>query len=109
MGILAYGNLAKVPMGCSYLTDVYCYAKRVPTTGKSIFDNSSVSSVTLHVSATSLEMYKAKNTMEQFLGEGFVAALDNLLCQFSVCHCIKRLFAPVFFLKTCKDTDYYTK
>ena len=46
MGILAYGNLAKVPMGCSYLTDVYCYAKRVPTTGKSIFDNSSVSSVT---------------------------------------------------------------
>ena len=44
---------------CDGLTDVYCYAKNVPTTDPSAFTSSPISSATLHVPAASLEQYKA--------------------------------------------------
>ena len=52
--------------GCRGLTDVYCYAKRVPSTGKSIFGDSSVSSAKLHVPAASLRTYKATTPWSSF-------------------------------------------
>ena len=44
---------------CSELTDVYCYAEKVPSTESSAFGGSYVEYATLHVPAESIEDYKA--------------------------------------------------
>ena len=62
--------------GCSYLTEVYCYAENVPTAGTSVFNNSSISTATLHVPAASLSSYQ---TTEPWSGFGNIKA-DVLKC-----------------------------
>ena len=44
--------------GCSSLTDVYCFAERVPTTNDDVFNNTPISTATLHVPAAALDAYK---------------------------------------------------
>ena len=51
--------------GCSGLTDVWCYAEKAPKAWDA-FDNSSISTATLHVPAASLEEYRAKYPWEDF-------------------------------------------
>ncbi len=52
--------------GCSNITDVYCYAEEVPTTGNDVFKDSSISSATLHVLASAIELYKNTEPWNQF-------------------------------------------
>lgn len=52
--------------GCSSLKDVYCFAERVPATGKDIFKVVDLSSVALHVPATSLQAYRKKSPWRSF-------------------------------------------
>ena len=52
--------------GCSGLTDVYCYAEEVPTTNSDTFYGTSISDVTLHVPAASVNAYKAVAPWEGF-------------------------------------------
>ena len=51
---------------CSSLTDVYCYAENVPSSDSQAFDESSVSSATLHVPAGSVDAYKAQAPWKYF-------------------------------------------
>ena len=60
--------------GCSSLRDVYCYAESVPGTYNNTFNNSTISSATLHVPAASLEAYK---TTSPWSGFGTIVALTN--------------------------------
>ena len=62
---------------CSGLTDVFCYAKNVPTTGASIFSESKISSATLHVPAASLSSYQ---TTEPWSGFGNIVGDIVLKC-----------------------------
>ncbi len=52
--------------GCSSLTDVYCLAESVPETDKTVFDNSSTQSATLHVPASALDAYKNATPWKNF-------------------------------------------
>lgn len=51
---------------CSNITDVYCYAEKVPTTESNAFNSSNISSATLHVPASSIELYKNAEPWKQF-------------------------------------------
>ena len=46
--------------GCGCLKDVYCYAKNVPVTDSSPFDDYTISQGTLHVPASAIDAYKSK-------------------------------------------------
>ena len=59
---------------CSSLKEVYCYAENVPTTGTNAFNNSPISSATLHVPAASLNSYQ---TTEPWSGFGQIVALPE--------------------------------
>ncbi len=63
--------------GCSSLTDVFCYAENVPTTKDDAFNNSHISSLTLHVPATSLSSYQATDPWSFF---GTIVALTLPQC-----------------------------
>ena len=52
--------------GCSGLTDVWCYAESVPSTLSNAFNNSSISSATLHVPGSSMVQYKASSPWNKF-------------------------------------------
>ena len=52
--------------GCSGLTDVFCYAVYVPTTYADVFNNSSISTATLHVPAPSLTSYRTTAPWRDF-------------------------------------------
>jgi hypothetical protein len=52
--------------GCSGLTDVFCYAVYVPTTYADVFNNSSISTATLHVPAPSLTSYRTTAPWSDF-------------------------------------------
>ena len=52
--------------GCSKLSELYCYARNVPTTYGDAFDDSNVNSVTLHIPAGTLSKYKAKAPWNRF-------------------------------------------
>lgn len=43
---------------CEKLENVYCYAVDIPAMGNSVFNDSSISSATLHVPASSVEEYR---------------------------------------------------
>ena len=58
--------------GCFKLSDFYCYAEKVPTTGSDVFKNALFSSTTLHVPAASINAYKAAY---QWKGFGKIVAL----------------------------------
>ena len=59
--------------GCTSLTDVYCYAENVPNTGYDVFDDTPISSATLHVPARSVSAYMAKSPWNQF---GSIVAIE---------------------------------
>ena len=61
--------------GCSTLTDVYCHAENVPLTGSNSFNNSHISSATLHVPGKSLTLYKATSPWCEF---GKIISIDNI-------------------------------
>ncbi len=52
IGIMAFAE-------CKELTDVYCYAKSVPSTKSDAFADSYIEYVTLHVPTTSIDAYKS--------------------------------------------------
>ena len=51
---------------CSSLTNVYCFAERVPTTETDAFDNSNIVNATLHVPASVLNAYKTTAPWSSF-------------------------------------------
>lgn len=51
---------------CAELTDVYCYAEKVPSTYSDAFYWSSTGNATLHVPAASIEQYKATKPWSNF-------------------------------------------
>ena len=57
---------------CTGLTDLYCYAEKVPTTGSGVFRDAPVSSATLHVPAASIYAYKGATDWKEF---GTIVAL----------------------------------
>ena len=59
--------------GCNNLTDFYCYAEIIPATYTDAFNNSSISSATLHVQKESIESYKATLPWNEF---GSIIALE---------------------------------
>jgi len=61
-------------LDCSELTDVYCYAEQVPSTGSDAFANSYVEYATLHVPAEAIEDYK---TTAPWSGFGKIVALTE--------------------------------
>ena len=58
--------------GCSGLQHVYCLAVNPPSAGNSLFDETPISSATLHVPAESLDAYKATSPWSEF---GSIVAL----------------------------------
>jgi len=60
--------------GCSELTDVYCYAEKVPSTKSDAFANSYVEYATLHVPDASIGDYKATTPWSSF---GKIVALTD--------------------------------
>ena len=61
---------------CYNLTDVYCYAKNVPTTASNAFYQIPIGNSTLHVPAASIESYQATSPWSGF-GEIVGIALPN--------------------------------
>ena len=51
---------------CDQLTDVYCYAKKVPSTDATTFDDSYINYATLHVPESAIESYKARTPWSGF-------------------------------------------
>ena len=62
--------------GCSRLTDVTCKATFITTTASNAFNNSPLSSATLHVPAESVEAYSATSPWSGF---GNIVALADIL------------------------------
>lgn len=58
---------------CSRLTDVWCYAEDIPSTGNDLFLNTDIASATLHVPATSLEAY---STTAPWSGFGTIVPIE---------------------------------
>ena len=69
--VTSIGNYAFY--NCSGLTDVYCFAECVPTTGSSVFDNTPISTATLHVPAAAIDAYK----IEPWIGFKEIVALTD--------------------------------
>ena len=66
-------------MNCPKLSDVYCYAENVPSTGSDVYKNSYIDYATLHVPQSSLNLYQQKTPWSSFGtivgdGEGGVAS-----------------------------------
>ena len=51
---------------CSSLTDVFCLAENVPETGRTAFNNTPITSATLHVPAGSVEKYQKSSPWSGF-------------------------------------------
>ncbi|MBR4644751.1 MAG: leucine-rich repeat protein [Bacteroidaceae bacterium] len=52
--------------GCPELTDVYCYAKKVPTTSSDTFEGSLIEYATLHVSNSAIDLYRTTDPWNNF-------------------------------------------
>ena len=72
------------------LTDFYCYAENVPVTGSNAFDDSPISSATLHVPAASLEDY---STTAPWSGFGTIVEMPG---------------APITDLSELSNSELYT-
>ena len=66
--------------GCSDLTDVYCYAEKLPTTDKGTFDGVENNTV-LHVPASAIETYRTTAPWSRFKE---VVAIDEITSSISV-------------------------
>ena len=51
---------------CAALIDIYCYAKDVPSTNSTVFNNSNPANITLHVPAASVGAYEAQTPWSSF-------------------------------------------
>ena len=60
--------------GCNALTDVFCLAEDIPSTTSSAFTTSLISSATLHVPASSVDLYAATSPWSGF---GTIVALSD--------------------------------
>lgn len=73
-------NLSKIVLGnhiktigrkifakCDNLLDVYCYTQEVPSTDNLAFDNCGIEYVTLHVPASSVNIYKSASPWNKFM------------------------------------------
>lgn len=60
--------------GCNKLTDLYCYAEKTPSTGKTIFSNYHIENATIHVPATAIDNYK---TNEPWSGFKSIVAIEG--------------------------------
>lgn len=58
------------------MTDVYCYAEKVPTTKSNAFEGSYIEFATLHVPASALEQYKATTPWSCF---GTIVSTDGAM------------------------------
>ena len=70
--ITSIGNAAFA--NCMELAEVYCYAKKVPTTGSDVFKESYINYVTLYVPASAVNAYK---TTVPWSGFGSIVALPE--------------------------------
>ncbi len=52
--------------GCGSLTDFWCYAEDIPSTGNDLFLNTDIASATLHVPAASIEAYRTTTPWSGF-------------------------------------------
>ena len=59
---------------CKNVSDVYCYADELPTTGSYLFDDSVLKNSTLHVPASALEAYKTTAPWSKF---GTIVAMEE--------------------------------
>ena len=66
---------------CNSLTDVYCYSDNVPNTGSFAFDESSISSATLHVPTGSIDAY---STTEPWSGFASIIAIPSYTLTYMV-------------------------
>ncbi|MBR1520914.1 MAG: leucine-rich repeat protein [Bacteroidaceae bacterium] len=60
--------------GCGELTDVYCYAEKVPTTESDAFADCYIDYETLHVPEEALGKYKAREPWKQF---GYIVPIEE--------------------------------
>lgn len=63
-GMKSIGNYAF--MNCQELTDVYCFPENVPSTNSDVFKNSFIEYATLHVPASSMEIYRTREPWKSF-------------------------------------------
>jgi hypothetical protein len=63
-GIKSISN--KAFYGCTQLTDFYCFAESVPTTGRDVFYDSNLDHATLHVPASSVNLYSNTEPWSDF-------------------------------------------
>ena len=61
--------------GCGELTDVYCYAEKVPTTKSDAFEDCYIDYETLHVPEEALGKYKAREPWKQF---GYIVPIEEV-------------------------------
>ena len=66
-------NVGELAFEWCNMTDVYCYAENVPNTNSNAFENSSISTATLHVPAASLEAYRTTAPWSSF---GSIRAIE---------------------------------
>ena len=59
---------------CTGLTDVWCYAKNIPTTNSNAFESSSIETATLHVPALSVSAYSSTAPWKNF---GSIVAIEG--------------------------------
>ena len=91
--------------GCSELTDVYCYAEKVPSTSSDAFKNSYVEYATLHVPAEAVDAYKNAKPWSGFgtivaLTEEEIVGIENIKMDLST---------PAIFTLDGKQTDTLQK
>ena len=67
---------------CPELLDVYCYAKKVPSTESYAFDDSPIEYATLHVPDASIDSYKATAPWSSF---GKIVGLSGEETQMEKC------------------------
>ena len=67
---------------CKDLTDVYCFAEAVPSTGTDAFQDSYIEYATLHVPTASINAYKEKEPWKNFKN---IVGLDGIIVETPKC------------------------
>lgn len=64
--------------GCTALTDIYCYAEKVPTTNSEVFNYVPTNKVTLHVLPASVQDYQAASPWSEFEAIEAIYPIDGV-------------------------------